>query len=52
MTAQEAIDKYTKKFGGWPGFLMMGASDERIVEVVKEALRTGEEISPGEGLVY
>ena len=52
MTSDEAIEAVEKRFGGWPHFLMMGVSDEGVVERVKEALRTGEEIKPVEGLLY
>ena len=44
MTAQEAINAYTNKFGGFPYFLFLGAPDEKIVEAVKIALKTGKEI--------
>lgn len=52
MTREEAINKYVDEFGGWPYFLMMGASDEYVVQRVEEALKTGEEIKPVEGRVY
>lgn len=52
MTREEAIEAYTQRFGGWPHFLMMGASDEGVVECVKEALKTGEKIKPVEGRLY
>lgn len=52
MTKQEAINAYVEKFGGWPGFLMMGASDEYIIESVKRAIETGREIKPEKGLIY
>lgn len=48
MTAEEAIEKYTEKFGGFPLFLFLGAPDEYIVSEVKMALRTGREIEPDE----
>lgn len=46
MTADEAIEAYTERFGGFPYFLMMGATDEYLVRKVEEALATGQEISP------
>lgn len=52
MTRDKAIEVYTEKFGGWPHFLMMGASDEYVVERVREALKTGKEIKPVKGRVY
>ena len=52
MTRDEAIEKYTEKFGGYPQFLMMGASDEYVVKRVEEAIRTGTEIEPEPGMIY
>lgn len=52
VTADEAIKAYTERFGGWPAFLMMGASDEYIIEAVEKALKTGREIEPEDGRVY
>lgn len=52
MTRDEAIEKYTEKFGGYPHFLMMGASDEYVVERVEESIRTGKEIEPVPGMTY
>lgn len=44
MTADRAIDLYVDKYGGFPYFMFMGASDEAIIEAVKKALDSGEEI--------
>lgn len=44
MTINEAIEKYTKKFGGFPYFLFMGAPEEKVIDAVKQALEIGEEI--------
>ena len=52
MIREETITAYKERFGGWPHFLMMGASDEGVVECVKEALKTGEKIKPVEGRLY
>lgn len=52
MTREEAIAAYTKKFGGFPYFLMMGASDEAVIKAVKKALKSGKEIEPEKGMVY
>ena len=46
MTRDEAIKAYTDKFGGVPYFLMMGAPDNVIVEVVEKSLQIGQEIEP------
>ena len=44
MTKNEAIKKYIEKFGGFPYFLFLGASDEEIISSVTEALESGLEI--------
>lgn len=44
MTVEEAINEYIKKFGGFPYFLFMGASEETIIAVIEEALNSGVEI--------
>lgn len=48
MEAKEAIQRYIEKFGGFPYFLFMGAEDEEIVNAVKTALETEQEIRPDE----
>lgn len=40
MTADEAIDLYMEKFGGFPFFMFMGADDITIIEAVKNAIET------------
>lgn len=52
MTREEAIAVYIEKFGGYPHFLMMGASDEAVITAVKKALKSGEEIEPEKGMIY
>lgn len=44
MTAKQAIDQYTEMFGGFPAFLLMGATDEEIVKVLTECIETGKEL--------
>ena len=44
MTKDEAIKAYEEKFGGWPAFLLMGASDEYIIEALTKCLETGKEL--------
>ncbi len=44
MTIEEAIEKYTEKFGGFPYFLFMGAPEDKVIDSVKQALETGKEI--------
>lgn len=46
MTAQEAIDKYTEMFGGFPAFLLMGATDEEIVKALVPCIKSGKELTP------
>lgn len=46
MSAEEAKAEYIKKFGGFPEFLFMGATESVIVEEIKKALESGEEIKP------
>ena len=52
MTADEAIEAYAERFGGFPYLLFMGAADEVIVESVERALETGEKIEPVENRIY
>ena len=53
MTASEAIDLYTKKFGGFPMFLFMGAEDREIITAVEKSLKDGKEIeAPDDGCDY
>ncbi len=44
ITKEEVIDLYTKRFGGYPAFLLMGATDEIIIEKLLESLKTGKEL--------
>ena len=44
MNVEEAINEYKKKFGGFPYFLFMGASEETIIVAIEEALELGKEI--------
>ena len=37
---------YINRFGGYPSFLLMGASDEYIIEKLSECLETGKELEP------
>lgn len=38
MTADEAIDLYIERFGGFPYFMFMGAEDSIIIDAVKNSL--------------
>lgn len=46
------IAAYSKKFGGFPSFLLLGADDEYIIKVLTKCLETGEELQPEEGVIY
>jgi len=52
MTREEATKKYVDAFGGFPYELVCDCDDERIVELVTEALKTGEEIAFDDGNIY
>ena len=42
----DVIEKYEEKFGGVPYFLIMGASDEYIIEALSKCIETGKELKP------
>lgn len=44
MDVEEVKRKYIEKFGGYPSFLLMGASDEDIIQALTKCLETGEEL--------
>lgn len=46
MTVAEVKQAYIDKFGGYPAFLLMGASDEDIVSKLSKCLETGKELEP------
>lgn len=46
MTVQEVKDKYIEMFGGYPSFLLMGATDEEIVAQLTKCIETGQELEP------
>lgn len=48
MTKDEVMKAYEKKFGGIPSFLLMGASDEFIIEALIRCLETGKELEAEE----
>lgn len=45
---EQAREKYIERFGGFPDYLLMGASDEYVIWKVRVALRTDREIEPDE----
>ena len=42
----DVVEKYEEKFGGYPSFLLMGASDEYIIKVLSECIKKGEPLKP------
>ena len=52
MTKQEAIKAYTEKFGSYPSFLFMGATDNYIIKTIEAALKSGEAIKSKSGRIY
>lgn len=41
---EKVINDYMKQFGGFPSYLLLGAKEEEVIKLVKEALRTGKEL--------
>ena len=52
MTVQEAIEKYTEMFGGYPAFLLMGATDEEILKALIPCIESGKELEVNNDLDY
>ena len=53
MSKEEVIAKYEEMFGGYPSFLLMGATDEEIIEKLSKCIETGEELEDGDpDIVY
>ena len=48
MTVNEVIAKYEEKFGGYPAFLLMGATDDEIIAALKPCIESGKEYEPPE----
>lgn len=40
---EEVLNAYIEKFGGFPYFLLMGASDQEIINALEPCLKTGKE---------
>lgn len=47
-TREQAERAYVERFGGWPSFLMRGASDDKVIFEVRHSLRTGREMEADE----
>lgn len=45
MTREDAVKAYTERFGGFPFMSTRGIPDNIVIEMVKKALESGEEIS-------
>ena len=41
---EKVINNYMKQFGGFPSYLLLGAKEEEVIKLVKEALRIGKEL--------
>lgn len=53
MDVEKVMDEYEEMFGGIPYFLLMGASDEYIIEKLSECIKTGKKLTaPVEDGVY
>lgn len=52
MTVEEVKQAYIDKFGGYPSFLLMGADDRTIIELLSDCIERGEELEAEEDLVY
>lgn len=52
-TREDAVKAYEEMFGGFPEYLLMGASDDYVIWQVRRALRLGREITADErGVAY
>ena len=51
-TEDDAISAYTKRFGGFPYFLFMGADGDYIISEVVKSLELDREIEAEEGVIY
>ena len=45
MSKEEAISAHEARFGGYPSFLLMGASDPESIDALTECIRTGKELT-------
>lgn len=52
MGVEEVKQAYIDKFGGYPSFLLMGADDETIIEVLTDCLKKGKELGAEDDLIY
>lgn len=39
--SEEIIEEYIEKFGGYPAFLLMGISKEKLISMMMESIKTG-----------
>ena len=42
---EKVKQQYIDKFGGYPAFLLMGASDDYIIEALSKAIASGQELT-------
>lgn len=52
MTLDQLIDLYEQKFGDIPLEIISGLSDDRVAEILTEALETGKEVLFKLGVLY
>jgi hypothetical protein len=44
LSVEEAKEKYIEMFGGYPAFLLMGATDDEIIAQLTKCIETGQEL--------
>lgn len=49
---EDAVRAYSERFGGFPSFLMMGATDEAVIAEVRHSIVTGRKMSARAGREY
>ena len=50
---EEVKAKYIEMFGGYPAFLLMGASDDEIIQELTPCIESGKELeAPDPGVDY
>lgn len=49
----KVISKYEEMFGGYPAYLLMGASDDEVVAALQPCIESGKEYeAPDEDAIY
>lgn len=52
MDLLEIIEEYKNRFGGYPAFLLMGASDNEIKKALTKCLEEGKELEAPENICF